>query len=150
MCAPRHSGRKHRLSFSRDNRWLAVHGDVFDLRRVGTWEPAPPLPYPGARPTLGAAAFSPDGRVFAVVEEQESVRLFDLAEWKSLGRLSAPVAGSINALAFSPDGAQLAAACVRGRMRLWNLTAIRKELAALQMDWDLPAPAEATSAQTTR
>ena len=107
------------------------------------------MPYPGARPTLGAAAFSPDGRVLAVVEEQESVRLFDLVEWKSLGLLRAPVAGSINALAFSPDGSQLAAACVRGRLRLWNLTAIRKELAALQLDWDLPAPVGATPVRTT-
>ena len=76
-----------------------------------------------------------------MVEEQDDVRLFDLVAWKSLGLLRAPVAGSINALAFSPDGTQLAAACVRGRLRLWNLAAIRRELVAMNLDWDLPAPA---------
>jgi len=114
-----HAGRNHRLTFSGDGRWLAVHGDVFDLRRVGSWEVAPPLPYPGERPTLGAAAFSPDGRVLAVVEDHDHIRLFDLVGWTSMGLLRAPMPGSINALAFSPNGTQLAAparaaACASG------------------------------------
>jgi eukaryotic-like serine/threonine-protein kinase len=144
-----HAGRNHRVSFSGDGRWLAVHGDVFDLRHTGSWEAAPPLPYPGERPTLGAAAFSPDGRILAVVEDQDYVRLFDLAGWKSLGLLRAPVASSINALAFSPDGGQLAAACPRGRLRLWDLRAIRRELVALNLDWDLPEPAGDRGAQAS-
>ncbi|HEX5223322.1 MAG TPA: WD40 repeat domain-containing serine/threonine protein kinase, partial [Verrucomicrobiae bacterium] len=82
-----HAGKNHRLSFSRDGRWLAVHGDVFDLREVGSWKAAPALPFDGPRPTLGAAAFSPDGRILAIVEEQGLVRLFDLKAWKSLGLL---------------------------------------------------------------
>jgi len=135
-----HAGRNHRLSFSPDGRWLAVHGDVFDLRRVGSWAAAPPLPYPDGRPTLGAAAFSPDGRVLAVVEDQGLVRLFDLDTWKSLGLLQPPMPGPINALAFSPDGTLLTAACARGRLRMWDLRAIRQELVALNLDWDLPAP----------
>jgi WD40 repeat protein len=137
--ATMHAGRKHRISFSGDGRWVAVHGDVFDLRRVGTWEAAPSLPYPGARPSLGPAAFSPDGRILAVVEDHDYVRLFDLVGWKSLGLLRPPQPGSINALSFSPDGTQLAAACMRGRLRLWDLDAIRHELRGLNLDWDLPS-----------
>lgn len=143
-----HAGRRHRISFSGDGRWFAAHGDVFDLRRVGTWEPAPPLPYAGPRPPLGAAAFSPDGRILAVVEEHENVRLLDLATWKSVGLLRSPAAGSINALAFSPDGARLAAACTRGRLRLWDLAAIRRELALLNFHWELPWATH--EARTTR
>jgi WD40 repeat protein len=132
------AGRFHRLAFSGDSRWLAVHGDLFELRRVGSWQPAPPLPYPGAQPALGSAAFSPDGRILAVVEEQENIRLFDLVTWKFLGLLRSPVSGSINGLAFSPDSTTLAAACGQGRLRIWNLKAIRSELAALNLDWELP------------
>lgn len=133
-----HAGKNHRLTFSPDGRWLAVHGDVFDLRKVGSWNTAPPLPFDGPRPTLGAVAFSPDGRILAIVEDQGLVRLFDLVKWKSLGLLQPPMPGAINALAFSPDGTQLVAACMRGRLRMWDLRAVRQELAALQLDWDLP------------
>jgi WD40 repeat protein len=134
-----HAGKNHRISFSGDGRWLAVHGDVFDLRHVGSWAAASPLPYPAARPTLGAAAFSPDGRILAIVEDQGLVRLFDLVAWKSLGLLQPPMPGAINALAFSPDGTQLVAACMRGRLRMWDLRAVRQELATLDLDWNLPA-----------
>jgi WD40 repeat protein len=132
-----HAGRNHRLSFSRDGRWLAVHGDVFELRRTGTWEPAPALPYQGARPMLGAAAFSPDGKFLAVIEDQNFVRLFDLEAWQAIGLLPPPTAGSMNALAFSPDGTRLAAACSRGRLRVWDLAALRRELALLKLNWPL-------------
>ncbi|HEX5220448.1 MAG TPA: WD40 repeat domain-containing protein, partial [Verrucomicrobiae bacterium] len=50
-----------------------------------------------------------------------------------------PMPGAINALAFSPDGTQLVAACMRGRLRMWNLRTVRQELAALGLDWDVPA-----------
>jgi len=49
-----------------------VHGDVFDLREVGSWAAAPPLPYPEGRPTLGAAAFRRTEEFLAVVEDQGS------------------------------------------------------------------------------
>jgi tetratricopeptide (TPR) repeat protein len=41
-----------------------------------------------------------------------------------------------------------AAACARGRLRLWEMGAVRRELAALGLDWDFPAPLENASLQT--
>ena len=145
-----HAGKNHRLTFSPDGRWLAVHGDVFDLREVGSWNTAPSLPFDGPRPTLGAVAFSPDGRILAVVEDQGLVRLFDLVTWKTLGLLQPPMPGAINALAFSPDGTQLVAACMRGRLRMWDLRAVRQELVGLNLDWELPTLPQPGQASTSR
>ena len=129
-----HAGRNHRVTFSKDGRWLLIHGDVFDLRKVGSWERAPSLPFPDGQPTLGPGAFSPDGSVLAIVENQNDVRLFNLTTWKTLGLLRPPVAASVNCLAISPDGTQVAAACSRGRLRLWDLRQIANRLAEFKLD----------------
>ena len=72
------AGNSPRATFSADGKWLATFGDIFELREVGSWRPAPALPFPEGRPLLGAAAFSPDSRVLAVVRDQYAVQLFDL------------------------------------------------------------------------
>ena len=128
------AGRQQRLDFSGDGRWLAVHGDVFDLRSVGSWETVQ-LPYPGPRPMLGAAAFSADSRFLAVVENQTRIRVLDLENWRSMGLLDAPDLRALNAIAFSPDGSQLVSACAGGRLRVWDLKAIAREFHALGLTW---------------
>ena len=85
-----------------------------------------------------------------MVEDQGLVRLFDLVTWKSLGLLQPPMPGAINALAFSPDGTQLVAACMRGRLRMWDLRAMREELATLNLDWALPPLRQPDQASVSR
>jgi WD40 repeat protein len=41
----------------------------------------------------------------------------------------------VTALAFSPDGATLASGSLQGTLKLWNLPALRRELAKLGLDW---------------
>jgi WD40 repeat protein len=128
------SERQQRLAFSPDGRWLVVHGDVFDLRRTGTWESVQ-LPYIGPRPTLGAAAFSQNSQVLALLENQSRIRLFDLQKWRTLGQLVAPEPGTYNALAFSPDGTKLVVGCAGGRLRHWDIAAIHQALDPLGLGW---------------
>ena len=132
-----HAGRNHRIAFSGDGRWLLTHGDVFALVDTRTWEPALALSFPGPKPSLSAAALSPDARLLAVVENQLTVRLFDLNTRQPLGLLRTLTSGAINMLAFSPDGRYLVAACAQGRLRRWDLQAITQELTALHLDWNL-------------
>lgn len=128
------SGRQQRLTFSPDGRWFAAHGDVFDLRRTSDWQSVA-LPYSGPRPTLGAAAFSHDSRLLAVLENQSRIRLFDLFENRSMGQLVAPEPRNFHALAFSPDGYHLVVACTGGRLRVWNLKNCHDEIESLGMRW---------------
>jgi len=142
------AGASPRAAFSADGKWLATFGDTFELREIGSWKPAPPLEFPEGRPMLGAAAFSRDGRLLALVRDQYSVQLFDLATFRSLGNLSTPDEKALQVLEFSPDGSQLSAGCLAGRVRVWDLRRIRQRLAEFELDWGLPAlPAAAALPQ---
>ncbi len=126
-----HAGRNHRLAFSPDSQWLVVHGEIFALRRAGEWETEPRLSFPEEPGTLGAAAFSPDGRRLAVVENQYDIRLFELASGANLGRLATPELTSVLGLDFHPDGRRLSVLGSRGRWRMWDLAGVERELGAL-------------------
>jgi WD40 repeat protein len=130
-------GSAPRATFSPDRKWLATFGDRFELRATGSWK-ATELPF-GERPSvLGAAAFSPDGRLLALVRELHRVQLFDLHTLKSLGVLRPPGGGDIEAVEFSPDGTRLVGVGRIARLRIWNLREIRDRLAELDLDWDIP------------
>jgi WD40 repeat protein len=133
------AGMMPRAAFSADGKWLATFGNIFELRETGSWRPAPALPFPEGRPLLGAAAFSPDGRLLAVVRDLHSVQLFDLATFQPLGTMTPPNERGIQTLEFSPDGGKLAAGCLAGRVQIWDLRRIRQKLADFGLDWELPS-----------
>jgi WD40 repeat protein len=134
------AGALPRASFSADGKWLATFGDIFELRETGSWRPAPALPFPEGAPVLGAAAFSPDGRLLAIVRDLYSVHLFELATFQSPGILTPPDDKAIRTLEFSPDGGRLAAGCLTGRVRVWDLRRARRHLAEFGLDWESPPP----------
>ncbi len=86
----------------------------------------------------GAGAVSPDGRLigFAVqgVNATGIIKLLDATTSKTLAKWEADD-NTITGLVFSPDGGTLVSGNVNGVVKVWNLTWIRKELAALRLDW---------------
>jgi WD40 repeat protein len=66
---------------------------------------------------------SPDGRIIAAAVES-GVRLLSLLTRRTLGRLRVP--GGITAVAFSPAGRRLATAGNDGRVRIWEVPALRE------------------------
>jgi WD40 repeat protein len=62
--------------------------------------------------------FSPDGKVLAVGNRNDTTRLFDAATGKQLHLLPERMTQGI---AFSPDGKTLAVAYVDGRVILWDV-----------------------------
>jgi WD40 repeat protein len=132
-------GRMPQAVFSSDGRWLATFGDAFELRETRTWEPAPALPFPDGRPVLGAGAFSPDGRLLAVVANHGTVHLIDLHRYQSLGVLRPPGLVSLSALTFSLDGSRLVAVGQDARTLIWDLREIRGQLMSFGLDWYLPS-----------
>jgi tetratricopeptide (TPR) repeat protein/serine/threonine protein kinase/WD40 repeat protein len=119
----------YKCCFSRDCRWLVTDVEGGRLYKVGTWEPGPQL---GAgQPwdvTDDLAAFVLPNGVY---------RLVELANGRELARLEDPeqITGPA---AFTPDGTKL---IVTGRdgLHIWDLRAIRRELARLGLDWGAPA-----------
>jgi WD40 repeat protein len=67
------------------------------------------------------------------------VALFDALTFAPLAMFEAPEERPVSGIAFSPDGTQMAV-CTQGpEIRLWNLMAIRHQLAGMNLDFDLPA-----------
>jgi WD40 repeat protein len=130
------------LAFSSDGRWLAVGHTQSRLWSVGSWTEGP---------TIGGTAlgFSPDGRILAVETGSGIVRLVDPATGEDYARLEDPNQERAFQVGFSPDGALMAIASQdTSAIRVWDLRAIRRNLAEMHLDWDAPAypdfdPAEA-------
>jgi WD40 repeat protein len=128
-------------AFSADGRWVALMGGWgFHLLETGNWKSAPRLPLPVGRPVPGAAAFSPDGHILALVVDRFTVQLFDLRQFESLGVLRPPGATDLRGLAFSADGSRLAAVGPEARVSVWNLHGLQNRLAEFGLAKTLSAP----------
>jgi serine/threonine protein kinase/WD40 repeat protein/tetratricopeptide (TPR) repeat protein len=131
------------VQFSPDGRWLLTTGGGLRLCAVGTWSEGP------AVGEGNHACFSPDGQLLAVEGLAGTVRLVETATGKELVRLEAPEQSRLIPLAFSPDGGRLT---VGGEdteaLHIWDLREVRRQLVALDLDWDappMPPPAKAES-----
>jgi WD40 repeat protein len=89
------------------------------------------------REASARSCFSPDGKLFGMVESSSTIKVWDVAARRDLMTCKT-FGGSNDALAFSPDGKTLATCAHDGTLRLWNLTA-RQEVATLSgtPPWDL-------------
>jgi len=137
-------------AFSPDGRWLACTAeDETTLWRTEDWSPRHRISHSLEAPGRYHATFSPDGRVAALSVSDHEIRLMVVETGEELATL--PTSRLLNGLAFSPGGDRLAAAFEPGYFQLWNLRQLRKDLAAINLDWpDVPLPPEPTSAAKPR
>jgi tetratricopeptide (TPR) repeat protein len=122
------------VAFSGDGRWLATGTRrEFCLWRVGTWEWGRVINAGGG---YSALAFSPDGRLLAVARTGLLVQLLDPDTGEELASLAAPDPQGLTTLRFSADGGQLVAGYGKQECHVWDLRAIRRQLAKMGLDWD--------------
>jgi hypothetical protein len=67
---------------------------------------------------------------------------------QALAELEAPNSGMIGGLAFNSDGTQLFACESVDAVRVWDLGAIRRQLAEMGLDWEQP-PSHVASSPVT-
>jgi WD40 repeat protein/tetratricopeptide (TPR) repeat protein len=119
--------------FSPDGKWLAAASRLWE---VGTWREA--------RRIGGAMAFSPDGRIVAVLDPDRVIRLVEVATNRTLARLESPDLCEVHTIAFAPDGSRLVFVSNDGpAAHVWDLRRIRRYLADQGLDWDAPPYPEA-------
>jgi serine/threonine protein kinase/WD40 repeat protein len=131
-------------AFSQDSRQLytatgrlARRGAELCAWRVGTWEPVRALPLNRIVSSPPMVAVGPGGTV-AVVWSMQEVKLLEPETFTELVTLAAPEQDMTISIAMSGDGRTLGATS-RETLHLWDLQALRRELRAINLDWDGPS-----------
>jgi len=124
-----------RAAFSPDGRWLTTLGEEGLLWSVGQWTNAVATLFSPGETALGDGVFSADNRWLAVVANLREIHLFDVASARRVALFQAPESPGIQAIALSPDGRWLIALCREGWLQRWDLAGLRRELAALSLEW---------------
>ncbi|HLJ94567.1 MAG TPA: protein kinase, partial [Gemmataceae bacterium] len=118
--------------FSPNGRWLAVVGKESRLLRAGSWEPGPPLHC--------VAVFSPDNQLLADIDATHVIRLMEIESGREVARLEEPNLEGPIGRCFTPDGTRLITTTNGsvGGVHVWDLSALRKRLKEMELDWDMP------------
>jgi WD40 repeat protein len=126
--------------FSPDGKRLlatAVVATILPVRRweVGTW-----VEMPFKEPIEGQnAAFSPVGKLVVLETGFGVARLIDAETGREYARLEDPDQHRATHFAFTPDGTKLVCASGDGDcVHVWDLQAIRRQLAEMGLDWESP------------
>ncbi len=120
------------LQLSPDGRWL-IAGDRLRLVIYDGETGRPVRELPRHSVNHPQAAWSPDGALLLVHENDGAVRLLAAGTWEEMAALPAPPL--VRGPAFSPDGRWLAVPGEKTGVDLWNLAVLRKRLKALGLDW---------------
>jgi signal transduction histidine kinase len=125
------------VTFSPDNRWLLVgSAHKYSVWDTTNWRVSFEFNRETTGELVGTGAFSPDSKLLAICPEVNVMQLIRMPEGRVLANLSAPNLKNIGRVAFNQDGTILAGSTFDRRLQLWNLPALQRELAALNLDWD--------------
>jgi WD40 repeat protein len=121
------------VQFSPDGRWLATGSGDLCLWSVGSWQEELKIN------RASNIAFSPDSKLLAVDTGQGAIRLLEPETGREFACLEDPNQDRVVGLCFTPDGTQLIG-CTKDSqsIHVWDLRAIRRQLADIGLDWEAP------------
>ncbi|HEY3915971.1 MAG TPA: ATP-binding protein, partial [Verrucomicrobiae bacterium] len=137
------------VSFSPDGQWLGTAGmEHYSIWSAGGWNLMKSFPRDESTLTHGAMAFASPDSLLAVARTRQSVQLRDSTTDEPFCDLIPPVPQSVVTLRLALDASTLAASTPNDLVEIWRLDALRKQLAAMNLDWPGP-PQDQLSALST-
>jgi WD40 repeat protein len=120
--------------FCPNGKWL-VTGSASEYRfwEVASWEPRHAVVRKGAGDASGHMAFTSDGTVLALAPSREGVQLVDVYTGNELVTLAD---SGMTPLCFAPSDDQLLVSDLSGHLQMWDIRAVRQQLAELNLDWE--------------
>jgi WD40 repeat protein len=130
-------GRTTEATFSPEGRWLMASTDSeYQLWEVGQWRKDRSLPAHLSGRPYGSCEFSADGKQVVVEQDEDSYQLLSVPSLQELVRLTPPHAPRQAAMVMSPNGEKLYILGLHGQIFVWDITALRRELAKLGLSWN--------------
>jgi WD40 repeat protein len=124
------------VAFSTDSQWLiAAASDEYVFWNLSNGTAGVRFGRPPTAGLHGVVAVSPDGKLIAINSSRSLVQLRDARTGEEIATLESPSRQAVSSLAFSPDGTRLAVAQQRQTFHVWDLPALRRDLAAFGLDW---------------
>ena len=138
-----------RTYFTPDSRTLVTsRGDEYGFWDVRSWQRVRRLPWE-THSYPGWVAFSPDQTLLALERHPAVIDLIEAASGRTLARLEDPRTDRTQWLGFTPNGAQLVAISKYAKaIHVWDLRAIREQLASIDLDTESPRNASAAKPET--
>jgi hypothetical protein len=132
------------IGFSPNGRRLVTTAGEPRLWAAGSWAEGPQI---GG----GDFAFSPDGTLLAAETGHGAVRLVDPNTGREYARLENPNQERASMLTFGSDGTRIVTTDGHHRsLHVWDLRAVRKQLAEMGLDWALSPDAPASEVDETQ
>lgn len=127
------------VKFTPDSQWLIICAlDEYSFWNVESGARGPSIPRRNTGGNLGPLAYSKEG-ILACAHSRTDIQLLDASTFKELGLLQLSSPQAVSDLAFDSAGNRLAVATGTPFLQLWDLKLMRRQLAALGLDWS-PTP----------
>ena len=123
-------------AFSPDGRWLTVgRGGAVEAWNTESWEPAWQVSTRTVKQETGLCVFRPQGDLLATLETPHDIMLLRPSDGRKLMRLKSPRPGPVNRICFDGSGRTLLASTEDGRVQIWKLDELERQLAEIGLNW---------------